>query len=358
LEQKTSLAGFGPIITENLHLFQCPICGGDLLLAEEGGIACEGCSHRFGSENEIALMFWPAEWHDPNQDVTEKVQAFYEENPFPNYEGLDSRDSLRKKAETGVFARLLDEQIPQRAHILEVGCGTGQLSNFLGMTWGRTVFGSDLCLNSLRLANNFRQNQTIEGAAHLQMNLFRPVFKANSFDFVISNGVLHHTGDPYRGFQEIGRLVKPGGYILIGLYNKIGRLTTDTRRLIFNLTNNRLTFLDSRLREESMIGARRRAWFMDQYKHPHESKHTIGEVQRWFAENGFDFVNAIPKAEAFAPFSADEKLFADNAPGSRLDHALVQLGLLLRGAREGGFFIMIGRKQGKINHSTVQQFNN
>jgi SAM-dependent methyltransferase len=334
------------LITESLHILQCPICGGDLFLNEGASLACKNCTHQFGSENDIALMYWPAEWHDPNQDVTEKVQSFYEENPFPNYEGLDSRDSLRKKAETGVFARLLDDQIPQRSLILEVGCGTGQLSNFLGMTWGRTVFGADLCLNSLRLANNFRQNQTIEGSAFLQMNLFKPVFKPNSFDFVISNGVLHHTGDPYRGFQEISKLVKPGGYILIGLYNKIGRLTTDARRMIFNFSNNRFTFLDSRLREERMVGDRRRAWFMDQYKHPHESKHTIGEVQRWFDDNGFDFVNAIPKAEAFATFAADEKLFADNAPGSRLDHALVQFGLLLQGAREGGFFIMIGRKQG------------
>ncbi|MFZ0544600.1 MAG: class I SAM-dependent methyltransferase [Candidatus Promineifilaceae bacterium] len=292
-------------------------------------------------------MFWPATWDDPDQDVTEMVQAFYEENPFPNYEGLDSRQSLREKAETGVFARLLDEQIPQRSRILEVGCGTGQLSNFLAMTWGRTVFGCDLCLNSLRLANNFRRDQMIEGVAYVQMNLFKPVFKPHSFDFVISNGVLHHTGDAYRGFEEISKLVKPGGYILIGLYNKIGRLTTDARRMIFNVTRDRFTFLDSRLREKKMVGARRRAWFMDQYKHPHESKHSIKEVQGWFAENGFDFVNAIPKAEAFSPFSADEKLFEDNPPGSLLDHALVQLGLLLRGAREGGFFIMIGRKQGK-----------
>lgn len=337
----------GRLITDNLDIFQCPVCGGGLLLADGGIIGCKGCSHHFGNEDEIALMYWPADWDDPDQDVTEKVQAFYEENPFPNYEGLDSRDSLRKKAETGVFARLLDEQIPQRSLILEVGCGTGQLSNFLGLTWGRTVFGSDLCLNSLRLANNFRQRQSIEGAAYLQMNLFKPVFKANSFDFVISNGVLHHTGDPYRGFQEIGKLVKPGGYILIGLYNKVGRLTTDARRLIFNLTRDRFTFLDSRLREKRMVGARRRAWFMDQYKHPHESKHTIGEVQRWFADNGFDFVNAIPKAEAFAPFSAEEKLFVDNPSGSKFDHALVQFVLLLKGAREGGFFIMIGRKQKK-----------
>src|SRR5690606_13521757 len=147
-------------------------------------------------------------------------------------------------------------QPPPRARILEVGCGTGQLGNFLGMTWGRTVFSADLCLNSLRLANTFRRQQAIEGVAFLQMNLFKPVFKPNSFDFVICTGVLHHTGDPYRGFQTISELVKPGGYILIGLYNKIGRLTTDARRLIFRLSGDRFTFLDSRLREKMATGRR------------------------------------------------------------------------------------------------------
>jgi len=33
-------------------------------------------------------------------------------------------------------------------------------------------------------------------------------------------------------------------------------------------------------------------------KNPHESKHTFGEVQGWFKENGFEFMNSIPKAQA------------------------------------------------------------
>ena len=43
--------------------------------------------------------------------MTEIVKSFYEENPFPSYEDLDSSWSLREKAEKGVFARLLDAEI-------------------------------------------------------------------------------------------------------------------------------------------------------------------------------------------------------------------------------------------------------
>ena len=288
-------------------------------------------------------MFWPNNW-DAKTDVTDVVKSFYEENPFPNYEDMDSDWSLREKAEQGIFARLLDEQIAHGANVLEVGCGTGQLTNFLGLRWGRSVFGADICLNSLKLGQEFKQDNQTDNAAFVQMNLFKPVFKPESFDLVICNGVLHHTSDPLLGFESISRLVKKGGHIIVGLYNKHGRRPTDTKRLIFRVSGGRFRFLDSRLRNRDIGEARKQTWFMDQYRHPHESKHTIGEVMRWFERIDFDFVNSIPKATAFAAFDPDEQLFEANPKGSRLDHFIVQAGMLLSGGGEGGFFIVIGRK--------------
>ncbi len=131
------------------------------------------------------------------------------------------------------------------------------------------------------------------------MNLFRPCFKPASFDLVISNGVLHHTADPFLGLQSISRLVKPGGYLLVGLYHKYGRLATDIRRWVFNATNDRFMFLDRHAVDSRVSAAKRRSWFMDQYKNPHESKHTVGEVLGWLERIGFEFVHAIPKTVPF-----------------------------------------------------------
>jgi hypothetical protein len=83
---------------------------------------------------------------------------------------------------------------------------------------------------------------------------------------------------------------------------------------------------------------------MDQYKNPHESKHTIGEVLRWFDQTGVEFVNSIPKSRAFEPFTIEDELFSTSDRGRRIDHFLVQFGSMLRGGKEGGFFTMIGRK--------------
>jgi hypothetical protein len=40
-----------------------------------------------------------------------------------------------------------------------------------------------------------------------------------------------------------------------------------------------------------------------------------------------------------------ENLFEPHSRGSRFDHFMVQSGMIIRGAREGGLFIMIGRQQ-------------
>lgn len=333
------------LVIQNMDIFVCPSCSGALnVTSDRCMIKCSKCNQSFGCEAGIPLLFWPNDW-DSKTDVTEAIKSFYEQNPFPGYEDIDSDQSLRQKAEKGIFARLLDDQIPHGARILEVGCGTGQLSNFLGMTWGRTVFATDIGLNSLRLGQDFKQKNGIDTVAFLQMNLFKPVFRPDSFDLVICNGVLHHTSDPFLGFKSLTKVVKKGGFIIVGLYNAYGRIPTDVRRLIFRLSGNRLKFLDPRLQDQNLSGARKHIWFMDQYKNPHESKHTIGEVLSWFDHSEVEFINSIPKSTAFASFYPNEELFEPNPRGTKLDHFCVQLGMLLSGGREGGFFIMIGRKR-------------
>jgi SAM-dependent methyltransferase len=276
-------------------------------------------------------------------DVTEIVKAFYEDTPFPNYDDHDSVRSLIEKSRHGQYARMLDESIPYNSDVLEVGCGTGQLANYLGISC-RRVIGTDMCLNSLRLAEDFRRKHGLHRVRFVQMNLFRPCFKPEKFDVVLCNGVLHHTADPWGGFQSIQRLVRPGGHIVVGLYNKYGRLMTDLRRAIFSLTRGRGKWLDAYLRSRFTTPEKRRAWFNDQYRHPHESKHTIGEVLDWFDRSGLEFVRGIPSVTAGCAALTTSNLFEPTDKGSLLDHFLVQSREIVAGSREGGFFIMIGRK--------------
>ncbi|MFC1807401.1 methyltransferase domain-containing protein [Candidatus Omnitrophota bacterium] len=330
-------------MVEHLEFFLCPLCKGGLETTSNS-VRCINCGKEYDVDNGIPLLFVANEQDQSRKDVTDEVKSFYEETPFPNYEDFEDIDDLIQKARKGVFAYLLSEQIPLDAKVLEVGCGTGQLSNFLGGSH-RNVFGADMCLNSLRLANNFKNKNNLSKVGFYQMNLFKPIFKEESIDIVISIGVLHHTADPFGGFQSIAKLVKKGGYIIIGLYNKYGRVTTNIRRLIFNMTGDRFKFLDPRLRGDKVGDLRKLTWFKDQYKNPHESQHSMGEVLRWFEETGFDFVNSIPKPRVDEPFTRNERLFKSRPKGNLLECLLVQLKLIYTSNAEGGFYIMIGRKR-------------
>jgi SAM-dependent methyltransferase len=331
-------------LTQMNAILCCPKCTGKLDIGEDS-ILCADCHQRYDIADNIPLCFWPNEWASSKKDITDIVREFYEETPFPNYDDFDNAGSLMQKARQGIFARLLDDQIPFGARILECGCGTGQLSNFLSIA-NRTVVGTDICLNSLRLGQAFKEHNHLNRIHFFQMNLFRPIFKPETFDCVICNGVLHHTADPFLGYQSIARLVKPKGYILIGLYHSYGRISNDVRRLFFRLSGDRFQFLDPLLRKRNLEGAKRKAWFADQYKHPHESKHTIEEVIDWFEQTGFSFINSIPKTRLFASFfDENERIFRPARPGSRLERALSERLRVLVGSPEGGLFIAIGHKQ-------------
>ena len=108
-----------------LHLLRCPACGCPLETGEET-LKCNEKAHTFPIANGIPQLFVPHDRDPAKEDVTDEVRQFYERTPFPNYDEFDSIEALMQKSRKGRFARLLDEQVPLRSKVLEVGCGTGQ----------------------------------------------------------------------------------------------------------------------------------------------------------------------------------------------------------------------------------------
>jgi 2-polyprenyl-3-methyl-5-hydroxy-6-metoxy-1,4-benzoquinol methylase len=84
------------------------------------------------------------------QDVTSKeIANFYNIEPFPSYE----------KGDKNIFIKNLKNFIGFNKKILEVGCGTGQVSNYLAIGTNSEVYGIDLAVNSLKLAVNFSKKE-------------------------------------------------------------------------------------------------------------------------------------------------------------------------------------------------------
>ena len=95
-------------------------------------------------------------------------------------------------------------------------------------------------------------------------------------------------------------------------------------------------------RERDTEPARRAAWLRDQYQHPEEHRHTVGEVQNWFNENGVEYVRTYPSALIGA--TPDDLLAAagDTWP---LETWLTQLGWMRSLGPEGGLFVIVGRRE-------------
>ena len=87
---------------------------------------------------------------------------------------------------------------------------------------------------------------------------------------------------------------------------------------------------------------------MDQYKHPHESTHTINEVINWFKDNGINFINSIPSIGVFNNYNNNLDLFKKNSNPNKVNRIIAQTKLFFSGYREGGLFIMIGKKNSRL----------
>jgi SAM-dependent methyltransferase len=322
-------------------ILACPATGEPLIAGDREFVAP---GRRYPVEDGIPRLFAPVDAAMARDDVTELVRAFYEETPFPNYADDETPERLVVKGRQNLLLSALDAQLPDRATVLEAGCGTGQLTNFLGLSPTRHVFGGDICLNSLGLANGFRQKHRIANAAFLQMNLFRPPFADDSLDLVICNGVLHHTGDARAGFEALLRKVKPGGFILVGLYDRWARLPTLWRRWAFARFGSAAPLLDRRLAAGRLNEGRWQAWYRDQYRHPHETRHSMDEVLGWFDAAAVDFAASLPPADG-SGFAPNFQLFAPHPRGTRAGRAAVQTKMLLGGGSYGGVFVMVGRKR-------------
>ncbi len=327
-------------LTENTALFQCPACQSPFSAVDP---RCVGCvqGHTFPVEKGLPILFSAHQEYGSNKDVTDVIKSFYMKHPFPDYEDTDSVGSLIHRAEQSVFARTLDRAIPFGARVLEVGCGTGQLSLYLSVA-KRSVFGVDLCPNSLQLAREFRDTHGLDRAFFYQMNLFRPIFKPETFDLVYCSGVLHHTGFPRKGFDSICPLVKRGRYIIIGLYNRYMRIPTHLRRLLSRFVDIR--HIDPIVRRFS-TGKKQETWFMDQYRNPHETGHSIEEVIEWFDDNGFEFVNSVPSTRLGGTAAAVAHPFEPVDRGSTVETILSQVTSIPTFGREGGLFIVIGKRR-------------
>lgn len=129
------------------------------------------------------------------------------------------------QAEYRRLARDVAAMLPKGGKILDVGTGTG----FVAVEVARLlrekgqVIGLDMSNAMLNLAAENAAARGVSAFINWRVGDAKNMpFETGEFDFVVSSGSLHHWDEPHRVFDEIARVLKPGG----------GCMVRDSKRLL------------------------------------------------------------------------------------------------------------------------------
>jgi SAM-dependent methyltransferase len=137
--------------------------------------------------------------------------------------------------------------------ILIAGCGTGQQSVTTAQRFpDARVLAIDLSLASLAYAKRKSAGLQIEYA---QADILALETLGRSFDMIEASGVLHHLADPMQGWTTLLGLLKPGGFMHLGLYSALARTGIAAARQIIAERGYAATAQDIRAARQEFISA-------------------------------------------------------------------------------------------------------
>lgn len=141
-----------------------------------------------------------------------KKNNHYDQHPF---EFLSKEDELNiDRYQPKLFKEFLKKYSNKKLTIAEIGCGPGR--GTLYMTKNKlNVTAVDLSEVSLNLAKRRAPNANFVNADNMNLP-----FKDKIFDIVISDGVIHHTRNPFQSLSENIRILKLGGKMYLTFYRK------------------------------------------------------------------------------------------------------------------------------------------
>lgn len=167
-------------------------------------LLCTNCANRFpiraGAPRFVADVTETAKYFGYMWGRQE-TQVSPPEHPVP-YHLEVMRGSLGRPALEGL--------------IFDAGCGEGIDLAMLALDPRCEVIGVELSAGGV--ATSLARTRGMDRAHVVQGDLLHIPLADGTFDGAYSYGVVHHTPDPERAVQEIGRTLKPGAPLLLYVY--------------------------------------------------------------------------------------------------------------------------------------------
>lgn len=145
-----------------------------------------------------------------------RVERVLEPEVMDTAEEAECYDAMDHSAPNAAFvARLLD--LGARGRVLDVGCGPGHVALLLAtLRPALEIVGVDLSRRMLRIAEEHRAVSPHGARVRFELgDAKRLPYPDAAFDTVCSNTILHHIPDPVPFLRECGRVLAPGGALLI-----------------------------------------------------------------------------------------------------------------------------------------------
>ena len=154
-------------------------------------------------------------------DIASRVRKFYSEIKFPGLYTIDEL-SFYKDSIPNNFLSIYNNGIQGCTRILDIGCGTGFITNLLAIKNLNTRIDAVDFSDSIEVAIEFSKEHNITNVTYYKEDFFK--FKSSEkYDCIICNGVLHHMPDYKIAIERIKSMIPPEGKLILGVYNQFGK---------------------------------------------------------------------------------------------------------------------------------------
>jgi ubiquinone/menaquinone biosynthesis C-methylase UbiE len=141
-----------------------------------------------------------------------RTKQHYDSHPFDAITPED--EQTPKTVQPKPFIEFCERYLRRQMAVAEIGCGPGRGTMYLA------ALGTDVTAVDISAVSLARARKRVPKAGFVRTTAMTLPFPDASFDAVVADGVIHHTPNARAAFAESVRVLRPGGYLYLGLYNR------------------------------------------------------------------------------------------------------------------------------------------